>query len=75
MRLYLALLPIIIIQICLLVYALVDIVKPERQVKGGNKTVWILIIALVNLIGPILYLTIGREGERWDGDGPPDIRR
>ena len=71
--LFYALLPIIVIQAALLIYALIDLMKPERVVRGGNKTVWVLVIVLVNIIGPILYLTIGREGERWDG--PPDVRR
>jgi hypothetical protein len=54
------LIPIFIIQIGLMVWALVDVVKRER-VRGGNKVVWILIIVLVNLIGPIVYFIAGRE--------------
>jgi len=54
------LIPLIIIEIVLLVIALVDLVKRER-VKGGNKLVWVLVIVLVNIIGPIIYLILGRE--------------
>ena len=54
------LIPLIIIEIALLVIALVDLVKRPR-VKGGSKLVWVLIIVLVNIIGPIIYLILGRE--------------
>jgi hypothetical protein len=54
------LIPIVIIEIGLMVWALVDVVKRER-VRGGNKVVWILIIVLVNLFGPIVYFIWGRE--------------
>ena len=40
--------------------ALVDLVKRER-VRGGNKLVWVLVIILINIIGPIIYLLAGRE--------------
>jgi len=55
------LIPIFIIQIGLLVAALYDLTRPTRQVKGGSKVVWALIIIFVNLIGPILYFLVGRE--------------
>ena len=55
------LIPIFIIQIGLLVAALYDLTRPNRQVKGGSKVVWALIIIFVNLIGPILYFLVGRE--------------
>jgi hypothetical protein len=61
------LIPIIIIQIGLMVWALVDVVKRER-VRGGNKVVWILIIVLVNLFGPIIYFIWGREEGPGEGN-------
>jgi len=54
------LIPLFIIQVALAVIALVDLVKRER-VRGGNKLVWVLVIVLVNTIGPIVYLLAGRE--------------
>jgi hypothetical protein len=51
--------PIIIIQIILLVVSLVDLFRIERT--NGPKWMWILIILLVNIIGPILYFVIGRR--------------
>jgi hypothetical protein len=55
------LVPIVLIQLGLMVFALVDLEREERQVRGDSKLVWALIIVFVNLIGPILYFAIGRE--------------
>jgi hypothetical protein len=54
-------LPIVLIQLGLMVVALVDLEREERRVRGGNKVIWALIIVFLNVIGPILYLTVGRE--------------
>jgi hypothetical protein len=54
------LIPIILLELGLLVWALLDIIRRER-VKGGNKVVWILVIVLINIIGPIVYFLFGRE--------------
>ena len=61
------LIPLIIVEVALLVIALVDLVKRE-YVRGGNKVVWALVIVLVNIIGPIIYLTIGRQERPRDSD-------
>ena len=55
------LIPILLIQLGLLVFALYDLTRPTRRVKGGSKVVWALIIIFVNVIGPILYFLVGRE--------------
>ena len=54
------LIPVAIIQLTLLIIALVDLVRRPRA-KLLPKWAWVLIIVLVNLIGPIVYLIIGRE--------------
>ena len=53
------LIPIILLQLALMATALVDLVRRERT--RGPKWVWALIIVFVNLIGPIIYLVLGRE--------------
>jgi uncharacterized membrane protein YidH (DUF202 family) len=55
------LVPIIVIQVGLMIAALVDLERDERQVRGGNKLVWALVIVFVNLVGPIVYFVAGRE--------------
>lgn len=52
--------PVFLLEMGLLIWALIDVIRRER-VKGGNKVVWILIIVLVNIIGPIVYFLFGRE--------------
>ena len=54
------LIPIVLLELGLLVWALLDVIRRER-VRGGNKVVWILVIVLINIIGPIVYFIFGRE--------------
>ncbi|HEY91994.1 MAG TPA: PLDc_N domain-containing protein [Dehalococcoidia bacterium] len=54
------LIPIGIIEFGLLAFALFDLVRRE-VVKGGKKWPWALVIVLFGIIGPIVYLLIGRE--------------
>jgi hypothetical protein len=61
------LIPAFIIQLALMVIALVDVVRRER-VRGGNKVVWILVIVIINFIGPIIYLLFGRQEAPVDSD-------
>lgn len=56
------LIPLFVIQLALMIGALVDLLKREnQQVTGGNKLIWVLVIVLVNLIGPIIYFVAGRK--------------
>jgi hypothetical protein len=59
--LLLLLTPLIVIQLGLIVFALHDLIQPERRVKGDSKLMWGIIICVISLIGPILYLVAGRE--------------
>jgi hypothetical protein len=53
------LIPIVLLQLGLMAFALVDLIRRERT--KGPKWVWALVIIFVNLIGPIVYLVVGRE--------------
>lgn len=59
MELLLLLLPVLLIQLALVIFALVDLVKNPHP--NGPKWMWAAIIVLLNLIGPILYFVIGRR--------------
>jgi hypothetical protein len=59
--LLLILLPLVLIELGLVVFSLVDLFRPERRVVGNSKLVWVLIIVLVGTIGPIVYLLAGRK--------------
>jgi len=54
------LLPLLVIELTLLIIALVDLIRRE-QVKYLPKWAWAVIILLLNFIGPIAYLLLGRE--------------
>ncbi|MCL1885193.1 MAG: PLD nuclease N-terminal domain-containing protein [Dehalococcoidia bacterium] len=44
----------------LMIWALVDVLRREN-VRGDNKIIWVLVILLASVIGPIIYLAIGRS--------------
>jgi hypothetical protein len=55
------LIPVLIIQLGLMITALVDVIRREHT--RGPKWVWVLVIVLVNYIGPIIYFVAGRKDE------------
>lgn len=57
--LLLLLLPVLLIQLVLMIFTLVDLIKNPNP--NGPKWMWGIIIVVVNIIGPILYLVIGRR--------------
>ncbi len=61
------LIPVVLLELGLLVWALLDIIRRKR-VKGGNKVVWILVVVLINVIGPIVYFLFGREEDSPEKD-------
>ena len=58
--------PVIIIELGFLVFALVLAIKNE--VAYLPKWAWILIIVFINLIGPILFLIFGRKKDKDNSD-------
>jgi hypothetical protein len=48
-----------IVELVLVIYCIVDIVR-RPAVTGGKKWPWIVLIVLFNLIGSIVYLAVGR---------------
>lgn len=53
------LVPIVLLQLGLMIFALVDLIRRERT--KGPKWAWALAIVLINFIGPVVYLVMGRE--------------
>jgi uncharacterized membrane protein YhaH (DUF805 family) len=52
--------PLIVVQLALIVISVVDLVRRDH-VAGSSKLVWVLVIILINIIGPIVYLAFGRR--------------
>lgn len=56
------LIPIVVLEIGLMIYALSQVLKHDKF-KFGNKAMWIVVVVLIQIIGPILYLIIGKDNE------------
>lgn len=62
-QILLLVLPIALIEFGLIVVALRDLLRPERRVRGDSKLMWGILILVVGVLGPLLYLTVGRRDE------------
>jgi 4-amino-4-deoxy-L-arabinose transferase-like glycosyltransferase len=60
-RLLFTLVPLVLLDLGMVVYCIVDLYQPDRRVRGGNKLLWLLAILLVSTVGWLVYLLIGRE--------------
>ncbi len=67
-QLLILLAPIVLVELGLAFWALYDLTRPGRQVRGDSRLMWGLIVLLVSLIGPILYFVVGRQ----EGGGEPE---
>jgi len=55
------LIPVILLGLGLVIFALRDLSRRDRV--NGPKWLWVLIIVLIQIIGPMLYFVIGRRDE------------
>ncbi|HSQ16596.1 MAG TPA: PLD nuclease N-terminal domain-containing protein [Anaerolineales bacterium] len=53
--------PLILIQLALMIFALIDLGKREKT--RGPKWMWLIIIIFGELLGPIVYFIVGRPEE------------
>lgn len=53
------LVPIVIVEIGLAITALIHVLKHPAY-KFWNRTVWIIVVLVFQIIGPILYFTLGK---------------
>lgn len=51
--------PLVLVQLALIVFCLIDLSHRERT--KGPKWVWALVIILGEILGPVIYLLVGRE--------------
>ena len=54
--------PLILLQLCLQIYALADLAR-KKKTKNLSVFLWVIIIILGEILGPIFYLLLGREEE------------
>ncbi len=55
------LVPILLLQLGLMAFALLDLLRRPDSSLNGPKWAWVFIVILVNIIGPIAYFLIGRR--------------
>lgn len=56
------LIPVLLIQGGLAIAALIHILR-HKTYRAGSRALWIVVSVFVNIIGPILYFTIGKDSE------------
>jgi len=60
------LIPVFLIEIALLIFALIDLFKREH-IDNNTRIIWAVIIILFGIIGPVIYFIFGRK------ENPVDI--
>jgi hypothetical protein len=58
---WLAAAPLIAVLAGLQIYCLIDLSHPGRRVRGRSKPRWAVLLLCSIVLGPIIYLTYGRE--------------
>ena len=51
--------PLFVVQVILAIVALIDIARIHAT--NGPKWVWVLVVLIINTIGPIVYFIFGRK--------------
>ncbi len=54
-------LPILVLQVGLQIYALVDLIKRPIEELRGPKIIWGIVIVAFQILGVIIYLVFGRK--------------
>ncbi len=57
------LVPFLLLQFALVITALIDWWKRPEGTLRGPKWTWLLVILVVNTIGPIIYFVVARQDE------------
>jgi len=56
------LIPIALVELVLMITALVHVLRHTKY-RFGNRLLWIIVVVFIQIIGPILYFTVGRGDE------------
>ncbi|MCL2538844.1 MAG: PLD nuclease N-terminal domain-containing protein [Oscillospiraceae bacterium] len=56
------LIPLLVVQLGLMTVALIHILR-HKKYRVGNRALWIAVVVLLNVVGPVLYFAIGRGDE------------
>jgi hypothetical protein len=61
------LIPLLILELGLLIVALVDLLN--RQKVRGDKLLWVVLIVMIGIVGPIIYFIFGRQKDTTEKSG------
>lgn len=53
------LVPIVLIEMLLMITALIHVLR-HKSYRFGNRIIWVILVVCLQIIGPILYFTLGR---------------
>lgn len=56
------LIPVIAVQLILMITAVIHVLKHPHY-RMGNKVIWILVVLLIQIVGPVVYFAVGRGEE------------
>ena len=63
-----------LIAVALMIYTLIECARTERhQVRSLPKPVWLLLVVILPLIGPVLWFGLGRPGSLGAGAQPAKV--
>lgn len=54
--------PLLLLQLALMIWALVDLLR-RRSTRSLSMPIWIILIIVINFFGPITYFLFGRSEE------------
>lgn len=56
------LIPLVVAELALMITALIHVIKHDSY-KHGSRVLWVIVVVIVGIIGPILYFTLGRSDD------------
>ena len=56
------LVPLFLVEVVLMIVALLHVLR-HRHYRVGNRVVWIVVVVLFQIIGPVAYFAFGRSDE------------
>ncbi len=56
------LVPYVIIEFALMIFALVHVLR-HKHYRVGNRVIWVIVVLLIQIIGPIAYIAFGRSDD------------
>lgn len=56
------LIPILLIELTLMITALIHVLRHTKY-RFGNRVLWVILVVFLQIVGPIVYFTVGRGEE------------